>query len=188
MQPILLDVCDALQTERLTVRCPRPGDGQMVFDATVDSLDALREFPASLPWALDAPSLEASEAFCRNGFADFAARRDFPFLMFLRNTETVVGCAGIHRPVWSIPAFDIGWWGRTQYLGRGLISEGVDALLKFAFADLRARRVQAMVDELNAKSWRICERVGMDFEGTLRHSRVEPGGRLSNTRVYATVR
>lgn len=52
MQPILLDVPNTLYTERLIIRCPRAGDGQKVFDATIDSLDALREFPASLPWQL----------------------------------------------------------------------------------------------------------------------------------------
>ncbi|MFH5253859.1 MULTISPECIES: GNAT family N-acetyltransferase [Burkholderia cepacia complex] len=188
MQPVLLDVSDTLFTERLTIRCPRAGDGQKLFDATIESLDALREFPASLPWAIEPPSIDASEAYCRTRFADFSARRDFSFLMLLRDTETVVGCGGVHRPVWSIPAFDIGWWGRTPYLGQGLISEGVNALLRFAFSDLGARRVQALVDELNEKSWRLCERVGMGFEGTQQHSQIEPSGRLRNTKVYASVR
>jgi diamine N-acetyltransferase len=48
------------------------------------------------------------------------------------------------------------------------------SVLRFAFSDLRARRIQALVDELNEKSWRLSERVGMRFEGTQHHFRIEP--------------
>jgi len=48
MQPVLLDFPDVFHTERLTIRAPRPGDGRKVYDATVASLEALRQFPASL--------------------------------------------------------------------------------------------------------------------------------------------
>ena len=39
MDPLLLDVPDAFETERLIVRCPRPGDGRLVYEALVESLD-----------------------------------------------------------------------------------------------------------------------------------------------------
>lgn len=188
MQPILLDVPDVLHTSRLTIRCPKPGDGPQVYEAVVDALAELRQFPASLPWAVYEPSIEGSEAFARTGFSNFAARRDFPFVMLLRGTQTVVGCGGIHEPRWAIPAFEVGWWGRTPYLGQGLISEGVEAMLGFAFSALGARRVEAFADDLNDRSCRLCERLGMDYEGTLRHSRAAPDGQLRNTRVYARTR
>ncbi|HEY1998828.1 GNAT family protein [Paraburkholderia sp.] len=188
MQPILLDVPDTLHTERLTLRCPQPGDGQKVFEAVVEALDELRRFPASLPWAVYEPSVEASEAFARTGFANFTARRDFPFVMLLKGTGTVVGCGGIHDPRWAVPAFEVGWWGRTSYLGQGLISEGVEAMLTFAFESLGARRVEALTDDLNERSWRLCERLGMTHEGTLRHERVTADGVLRDTRVYASLR
>lgn len=188
MKPLLPDLPDAFVTARLAVRCVRPGDGAKVYEALIDSLDALRQFPASLPWALEAPSLERSEAFCREGFANFVARRDFRFLILLRGTDTVAGCCGLHPLDWSVPAVDIGWWGCTPHLGRGLISEGVNGLIDFAFAHLRVRRVAAFVDDLNDKSARVCERVGMELEDVLRHERADPDGTLRNTRVYAKVR
>jgi RimJ/RimL family protein N-acetyltransferase len=188
MEPLLLDLPDAYVTARLAVRCVMPGDGAKVYEALIDSLDALRQFPASLPWALEAPSVDRSEAFCREGFANFVSRRDFRFLILLRGTDTVVGCCGLHHPDWSVPAVDIGWWGRTSQLGRGLVSEAVTGLIDFAFAHLRVCRVAAFVDDLNDKSARVCERVGMKLEGILSHERADPDGTLRNTRVYAKVR
>lgn len=187
MDPLLLDVPDAFETERLIVRCPRPGDGRLVYEALAESLNALRQFPASLPWALEAPSVERSEIFCREGYADFIARRDFPFLIQKRDCATLVGCCGLRSPDWSIPSFDIGWWGRASCQGHGLVTEAVSGLLDFAASRLGARRVAAFVDERNARSLRVCERAGMQREGLLRHERIDPDGTLRNTCVYSRV-
>jgi RimJ/RimL family protein N-acetyltransferase len=137
---------------------------------------------------METPSIEASEWFCRTGFSNFAARRDFPLIMLLRGTDTVVGSGGLHRFDWSVPKFEIGWWGRTPYVGRGLIGEGVTAMLGFAFSNLGARRVEALPDDLNERSCRMCERLGMELEGVMRHERVDPAGQLRNTRIYAKIR
>jgi RimJ/RimL family protein N-acetyltransferase len=188
MQPILLDIPDTLDTARLILRCPRPGDGPLLFDAIRASLDELRRFPASLPWALAEPSIDDSEAFARTGCANFIARRDFPFMMVSKASGACVGWAGLHGPDWTVRAFEAGWWGRTSELGAGLISEGVTALLAFAFETLGARRVEARVDPRNLRCERLCERIGMQLEGTLRQSQAEPDGTLVDTRVYAAVR
>src|ERR1700738_5173990 len=165
MEPLLLDIPDAFVTARLVVRCVRPGDGAKVYEALVDSLDALRQYPASLPWALEVPSVERSEAFCREGFANFVSRRDFRFLILLRETDTLVGCCGLHHPDWSVPAVDIGWWGSTLHRGRGLISEAVAGLIDLAFAHLRVCRVAAFVDDLNDRSARLCGGGGLQLGG-----------------------
>jgi RimJ/RimL family protein N-acetyltransferase len=81
-----------------------------------------------------------------------------------------------------------GWWGRTPYLGRGLIREGVDAILEFGFSTLGARRIEALTDDLNERSCRLCERLGMELEGILRYERVDPEGTPRNTRIYAKIR
>jgi RimJ/RimL family protein N-acetyltransferase len=188
IHPLLIDLPESVNTERLTIRCVRPGDGFRVHDAFVDSIDELRQFPASLRWALEAPSIDRFEAFCREGYANFIARRDFCFLLLLRGTDTMVGCCGLHRPNWTVPTIEIGWWGRTPYTGRGLITEGVAGLLDFGFAHLRVCRIAAFVDDLNEKSARVCERTGMQLEGVLRHESADPDGTLRNTRVYSKVR
>ncbi|WP_224005453.1 GNAT family N-acetyltransferase, partial [Paraburkholderia tropica] len=188
MQPVLIDLPDPIHTERLVIRAPRQGDGQQVFEATIESLEALREFPASLPWAMEEPSLDASEAFCRVGASNFIARRDFPFLFLSRDSGELVGCGGLHNPRWKSGTFEAGWWGRTSWTRQGLISEAVTAIVDLAFSAFAAHRVEALTDDLNPNAWRLCERVGMELEGVLRNSRVEPGGTLRNTRVYSKIR
>ncbi|CAB3772014.1 hypothetical protein LMG29542_06763 [Paraburkholderia humisilvae] len=188
MYPLLVNFPERFKTDRLILRCVRPGDGATICDALADSVAALRQFPASLPWALEEPSVERSEIYCREGFAHFIARREFRFLIFLGDGETLVGCCALFCPNWSVPSVEIGWWGRTPTLGHGFISEAVEGLIRYAFEQLFVHRVAAFVDDLNSKSIRLCERVGMTLEGTLRQERVDPDGTLRNTRVYATIR
>jgi RimJ/RimL family protein N-acetyltransferase len=175
----------AVETDRLIIRCPRLGDGPSLFDATVDALANLRQFPASLPWALETPSIDTSESFCVAGFANFQARKDFPFLFIDKMSRSVVGCGGLHRPRWAVPVFELGFWGRSSLVGRGLFSEAADALINYAFSNFGAKRVEAICDDLNARSIRVCERIVMQLEGVLRQERRAPDGSLRNTRIYS---
>jgi len=188
VDPVLLDLPDSIETERLTLRAPRPGDGPMVFEAVRDSLSELRRFPASMSWALAEPSVETSEKYCREAHANFVVRRDLPLLLLERKTGVLVGSSGLHRIDWRVPKVEVGFWGRTPYNGRGLVTEGVGAIVELAFDALKARRVEAFCDEGNERSCRVCERLRFTLEGTLRNERIDPDGTLRNTRIYATVR
>jgi len=185
IEPILRDVPELIESARLRIRPPRPHDGQMVLEAIQESLADLRRFPASMGWALAEPTLDSTERYCREAYANFQTRRDLPLLLLLKEADKVVGSSGLHRMDWSVPKFEVGFWGRSSFHGRGYVTEGVAAIVKFAFENLGARRVEAFPDEANVRSCRVCERLGFALEGTLRHERVDPDGTLRNTRVYA---
>ena len=188
MQPESLSIPLELQTQRLLLRCPRAGDGALVHASVVESLDKLREFPASLPWAMEAPSVEQSEAYCQDARARFLARTSFPFLAFLKEEATHVANLALHDVNWSVPKCEIGYWVRSSVAGRGLMTEAVAALATFGFHTLRMRRIQALPEAGNIRSCRVCERVGFVLEGTLRNYRIAPDGSLLHTRVYAAIR
>ena len=38
IDPLLLDIPNQLETERLLLRVPRPGDGAMIYEAIMESL------------------------------------------------------------------------------------------------------------------------------------------------------
>ena len=186
--PVLRDVPLQFETERLLIRCPRAGDGRVVHDAVVESLPALREFPASLVWAMAEPSLEASERFCREGHASYLLRTMMPMLLFLKGTDILVGSSGLHALDWSVPKCEIGYWGRSSFTRQGFVTEAVDGITAFAFTQLGVRRIQALPDAENLRSCLVCERASYLLEGTLRHERAAPDGTLRDTRVYSLVR
>jgi RimJ/RimL family protein N-acetyltransferase len=185
--PLLIDPLDRLDSERLILRTPQPGDGRMLFEAVSESLQDLRRFLASLPWVAEEPSVETSEVFCRNAVANFHARKDFPFLLMERATDRLVGVCGLHRPDWNTPKFEIGYWCRTSASGRGFVTEGVKALSAYASSHLHAARLEIITDEENTPSRRVAELAGFVLEGTLRADRRAPDGTLRNTCVYAQI-
>jgi RimJ/RimL family protein N-acetyltransferase len=188
-QPILVDVPERLQTPRLVLRSPRPGDGAALNAAVLDSLDALRPW---MPWAQTAPTLEASEAVAREAHGKFLLRSDLVFSLWLHDGQGVetrlVGGSGLHRIDWSVPRFEIGYWCRSGHTGQGLVTEAVLALNRLAFDQLQAQRVEIRMDERNTASWRVAERAGFTLEALLRNDARTVDGAVRNTRVYARVR
>ncbi|WP_430623315.1 GNAT family N-acetyltransferase [Burkholderia vietnamiensis] len=75
----------------------------------------------------------------------------FHCFFLLRESDTLIGCGGLHKPRWTARTFEVGWWGRTAFTGQGLITEAVRTILDFAFSSLAAHRVEALPDDLNEK-------------------------------------
>lgn len=182
MNPLLLNFPDEFQTERLTIRSPRPGDGPAFNAALLDSLEACRPW---MPWAQQTPSVESSEELMRRTHARFVLREDLMLLVFLRESGTLVASSGLHSINWSVPRFEIGYWGRTPYCGNGYVTEAVAGIADFARQTLGARRVEIRAAEANVRSWRIPEKLGFTHEATLRQWMRTPDNALHDLRVYA---
>ena len=187
MNPILRDFPEKIETERLIIRAPRAGDGAEVHAAVVESLAELRPW---MPWAMGDPSdVEQYEVRVREGRAKYLLREDLWLLLFLKGTETLVGCSGLHRMNWDVPRFEIGYWVRTSYAGKGYISEAVVGIADFAFEELGARRVEIRCDALNERSAAVARRAGFVHEATLcNEDRHHLTGRLRDTLVFARTR
>ncbi len=187
MLPILRDFPDQFETERLTIRSPRPGDGAPLNAAIVASWKRLQ---AWMDWAQSPqpPLVAESEAWIRRAHAAFLQRTDLPLVCFLKGTDTQVVGSGLHRIDWTIPRFEIGYWVRTGYEGQGYVTEAVRGITDFAFSVLGARRVEIHCDVRNERSAAVARRAGYELEGTLRcHRRNPRSGALSDTLIFARV-
>jgi RimJ/RimL family protein N-acetyltransferase len=188
MDPLLIDVPERIETERMILRCPQPGDGAVVNAAIRESLDALRPF---MPWAQSAPGLDESELVCRRAQARFRLREDLVLSMFERAADgsegRYIGGCGLHRILWDVRRFEIGYWCRSSSAGQGFVTEAVRGLNRMAFDQLGARRVELRMDGNNERSRRVAERAGFTFEGVLRGDSLTPQGDVRDTRVYARV-
>ena len=188
MDALLEDVPECLETDRLILRVARGSDAAALNAAVCESLDDLREY---MPWAQTAPSLAQSNADCRRMQAKFLLRDDLPLFMFERRADgsegDFVGGSGLHRIDWNVRRFEIGYWCRTSRQGRGYVTEAAQALARFAFDALRARRVEVRMDDTNERSWRVAQRAGFALEGVLRSDSLNPKGEARDTRVYARV-
>lgn len=182
MNPILRNFPDAFTSQRLDIRAPRPGDGAQLHAAVSESWSELSSW---LPWARVQMSAEETEALVREGASRFLLRQDLWLLLFQKGTNTLVGSSGLHRIDWSIPSFEIGYWMRSSFVGKGYMTEAVRAIADFAFTHLQARRIHIHCDERNAKSGKVAEQAGFAAEATLGQAQRANDGTLANIVVYA---
>src|SRR5262245_52633377 len=121
-KPILLDFPDSFETERLIIRAPRIGDGQILNEAIVESLPNLRTW---LFWAQRLQTPQETEEIIRHAVARWISREDLWMLLFRKSDGLFVGRSGLHNIDWNTMRFEIGYWIRTSLEGQGYISEAV---------------------------------------------------------------
>ena len=63
---------------------------------------------------------------------------------------------------------EIGYVISKEYWNRGYVSEAVKAIINFGFEILHLNRIEAHCEEENIGSWKVMEKCGMKYEGTLR--------------------
>jgi [ribosomal protein S5]-alanine N-acetyltransferase len=88
----------------------------------------------------------------------FLAGNDAPMLR--------IALSGVHRGGY-MGAY-LGYWVSEEYLGRGIASEALAALLPFAFTQLQLHRLQAAVMPRNLRSIRVLQKAGFRREGLAR--------------------
>ena len=175
---------EKIETERLVIRVAKPGDGQVLNQAVLDSLTELTPW---VNWVTPPPSIEESEAVCRKAYGQFLLHKELMVLFFLKSSGELIGASGFHNPDWRRGQFEVGYWGRTQFGGAGLMTEGVRALACYALTEMKAARVFLSADALNVKSCQLAERVGFEYEGTLRQDRFGVDGKLRDTKIYSLI-
>ena len=75
--------------------------------------------------------------------------------------------SGLQGIDWEVPKFEIGYWCRTRFTGRGYITEAVLGITAFAFDTLGARRA------------------GFLLEGELRNNELGADGEPRDILIYA---
>lgn len=149
-----------LETPRMWLRCPLPGDGVAVYEGVAETLAQLRKWPDSLPWAQNEQSARVSEEYCQTCYAAWVMQVTWPMLMFDKATERFVGTVGFHHIDWSKRTWELGYWCRLSQQGQGLMREAVEAFTKAAGHAWPNMQLTARADARNLASIKVLERAG----------------------------
>lgn len=183
--PLLLEIPERLESERLLLRAPQPGDAPMINEAVIESLDHLRPW---MYWAKRAPMLQDSEMVAREMRVAFARRESLSYRILRRSDEQLVGMCSLYNLNWDIPSGEIGYWARASAQGQGYITEAVNRLTDFAFEELGLARIEIRCDARNRRSAAVAERAGYTLEARLSYHRRAVDGALADTLIYAKLR
>lgn len=171
-----------IQTARLLMRSPTEADAPAIFERYGHDADVAR-YMAWKPHK----SVNDTLAFLRRTTADNAAGRSRGYLIFARDSGSLLGSIGGaiegHR-------VQFGYLLAREAWGKGFATEAAKQFVAGMLAEPGIERVQAYCDLENQASARVLEKAGLNLEGTLRRYLVLPnlGPEPRDVFIYAKVR
>lgn len=176
---------DGVVGPRVIVRTWRDSDNDALFQAIDRSRQHLK---AWMDWVDRNQSPGDTQEYITRSLLEFTRRENIGLGIFDRsNNATILGGTGYHNIDWTVPAFEIGYWAAVDQVGRGYITEAVEVLTDFAFAQFGANRISIHCDPRNTKSRMVAERAGYQLEGHLRNKARTNAGDLRDTLILARV-
>ncbi|KAN0026641.1 hypothetical protein ACTFIV_007630 [Dictyostelium citrinum] len=111
-----------------------------------------------------------------------------PFVIVNNENGKIIGSTRFWKVDMVNRKLEIGHTWLSKSMQRsGANTECKYLLLKFAFEEMNAIRVQFSTDELNEASQKAIMRIGAIKEGIVRHERIMPDGRKRNTIRYSII-
>jgi ribosomal-protein-alanine N-acetyltransferase len=156
-----------LVTKHLLLRPPRTGDVTEIRRLLRANHEHLKPWNPAPPPGEDPSSItEVSNTILRQR-RDWKRGRGYVFMLAERGAPgTLVGkiaLSGIMRG--AMYSAYLGYWMAADMQGRGLVTEGLQAVLDFAFGPAGLHRVQAAIMPRNPRSLRVIEKLGFRREG-----------------------
>ena len=153
-----------LATPRLVLRQIEMRDAAAIFATFSD--------PETMAFYGDEPhrSLEDAREHVRALDGWYARREGIRWGITRRDdsADEVLGSCGLFIFDDGLRRAEVGYELRRAYWRQGIMREALAALLDFAFQTLELHRVEAVVDDGNARSQRLLGALGFAHEGTLR--------------------
>lgn len=180
-EPILIDIPMPIRTPRLMIRNVLPGDGAAMHEIKVESFDELSKW---MEWTkLGVGTVDDAEKVIRENHAKYILREDMMMAAFTYDGRLIAMC-GLHRFDWEFRSFEIGYYVRSSDHNKGYATELANALTRFAFGALEARRVIICAATANAASRRVIEKLGFELESLVKADALLPDGTVTGHANY----
>ena len=164
MKPILLDIPDKFETERLLISIYERGDGGEFLQLLNANYDHLQE---ELSEVDKLKSIEDAEEYIRYKKVEWISRERLVPKIVHKDTGRMIGQLWI-EPKWERMIFEIGFFVEEMSQGKGYITEAVKKMIQFLFTELDANKLEIHTKATNWKSTGVAERCGFTKEAHIR--------------------
>ena len=176
------DIPPEFSSTRLLLRRYRPEDSAAYFQMLQANREHLREF---LPTLWQEVQNEADVAtVLRQLAAEWDARNLFIFGVWEKESGSYVGELYLANPDWQVPCVELGYFLVKDKTGSGYATEAAQAMIQFAFEQLKVSRIDLQCAADNLASQRVAERCGFTLEGCQRQRQRKKDGKLVDRLWY----
>jgi ribosomal-protein-serine acetyltransferase len=113
-------------------------------------------------------SLDECKAVIKTGLEQFV--NNLGLMTGIWCEGRLAGVVGMGKIDWENRSSNVGYWIAEAFQGRGLVSQACRAIINYAFAELKLKRLEIRCAADNPKSCAIPRRLGFRKEGILRQS------------------
>lgn len=117
---------------------------------------------------------------------NFKSNKEIIFAVSLQETKELIGSIGLILNKEHEKA-ELGYWIGKPYWNKGYATEAAEAMLKFGFIELKLERIHAHYFARNPASGKVMEKLGMQYEGTLRND-IKKWGKFEDIKIYGILR
>ena len=79
---------------------------------------------------------------------------------------------------------EIGFWLLPEYWGKGYVPEAASCIIKHAVEQMKLHRIYAYVETENQNSKKVLQKLGFEFEGTMKECEIK-NGEWIDLEIYA---
>jgi RimJ/RimL family protein N-acetyltransferase len=174
-----------IDTEHLILRCYNPVDAVLLQKSIQESTEHLRPW---MPWINDEPEpLEKKIQRLRQFRAKFDLDQEYVYGIFDKKEQELIGGTGLH-PRCGPDAIEIGYWINVNHIRKGYATEVAGALTKVAFEYLKVERVEIHCDPRNIASAKVPQKLGYQFDATLRNRMPDSKGILRDVMIWSILK
>ncbi len=158
-------------------------DYSNLFDVATADKDLLKYSPNQVY------SPELLQKFIDNAIDGYKNGTKYTFIIYDKIKQKFAGSSSFMNISNLDSRLEIGgtWYGK-EFQRTGVNRNCKFLLLTYAFENLEALRVEFKIDERNAASRKGVERIGAQYEGTLRSHTLLPDGFRRNTTCYSILK
>jgi N-acetyltransferase len=172
-----------LENSRSLLRPLQPSDAEGLLAAACSDPDLMRYSTAPIH------SPDLLNTYIITALAERSWGIRYPFLIIDRASGEYAGCTSYANVSSEDERLEIGWtWLGLPFHRNGLNRSNKFLLLKYAFEQLGAGRVELRTDERNHRSRNAILGLGAQYEGTLRHYKIAHDGFRRNTVYYSILK
>ena len=176
-------------TPRLLLRQPIMGfvDAPKYSRSIAESIKELRQW---LPWAQYSLSVNQAEEYIRECCANWILKNNnvigLPLWIVDVKTQDYIGHLVMWNIVWEIPKFEFGFWVDTAHTHKGYMTEAVNALTRYCFYQLKAKRVEINCEITNIRSQAVPRHLGFDCHGVFKNNAIAVSdGNITDTILFS---
>jgi [ribosomal protein S5]-alanine N-acetyltransferase len=170
-----------LETEHLLLRGLAPEDAPSFNELKEDPWIADNGLSVAYPY-----SVELADKFIRRTQPG-PEKHQYTWGMIFKKDESLIGLASL----FVIPQHhhaQIGYWIGKEYRSQGYTSEATYRVMEYGFAQYQLHRIYGQTFTHNPASIRVMEKLGMQYEATLRQHVFHDSGVYRDLHVYGILR